>query len=60
METERLWTSKEIAELFRVDPRTVTRWARQGRFGRVMRTPGGGGIRVPESVVRQLCQEQAS
>jgi len=33
-------TSAEVAELFRVDARTVTRWAEKGRIGS-FRTPGG-------------------
>lgn len=42
-----LLTPGEVAVLFRVDPKTVTRWAAAGRFGRdsrglltVVRTPG--------------------
>lgn len=37
---ERLLTPGEVAEMFRVDPKTVTRWAVQGRITSV-RTPGG-------------------
>jgi excisionase family DNA binding protein len=33
-------TPAEVARVFRVDPKTVTRWARRGRFSTV-RTPGG-------------------
>ncbi|MQA04387.1 MAG: BldC family transcriptional regulator [Streptosporangiales bacterium] len=36
----RLLTATEVAELFRVDPRTVTRWALSGRL-KSIRTPGG-------------------
>jgi excisionase family DNA binding protein len=32
-ETERLLTPGEVAQLFRVDPKTVTRWAAAGRLG---------------------------
>lgn len=35
-----LLTPAEVAELFRVDPKTVTRWARAGRISAI-RTPGG-------------------
>ena len=38
--TERLLTPGEVATLFRVDPKTVTRWASAGRIGSI-RTPGG-------------------
>ena len=30
---ERLLTPSEVAELFRVDPKTVTRWAAYGQIG---------------------------
>jgi excisionase family DNA binding protein len=35
-----LLTPGEVAQLFRVDPKTVTRWAASGRL-RSIRTPGG-------------------
>lgn len=35
-----LLTPAEVAQAFRVDPKTVTRWARAGRLSSV-RTPGG-------------------
>ena len=35
-----LLTPGEVALMFRVDPKTVTRWASAGRIGSV-RTPGG-------------------
>lgn len=37
---ERLLTPGEVAAIFRVDPKTVTRWAAAGRIGCV-RTPSG-------------------
>jgi len=37
---ERLLTPGEVASLFRVDPKTVTRWAASGRITSI-RTPGG-------------------
>ena len=37
---ERLLTPGEVAALFRVDPKTVTRWAKQGRLPS-LRTLGG-------------------
>lgn len=36
----RLLTSGEVAALFRVDPKTVTRWATAGRIASIL-TPGG-------------------
>ncbi|GAA4221483.1 excisionase family DNA binding protein [Streptosporangium album] len=35
-----LLTAGEVARMFRVDPKTVTRWAAAGRIGSI-RTPGG-------------------
>lgn len=37
---ERLLTPFEVARMFRVDTKTVTRWAKAGRV-RAIRTPGG-------------------
>lgn len=54
MEDDRLLTPGEVAELFRVDPKTVTRWAASGRIGSI-RTPGGH-RRFRESEVRALLQ----
>src|ERR1700753_2955571 len=49
---ERLLTPGEVAALFRVDPKTVTRWAASGRITSI-RTPGGH-RRFRESEVRAL------
>ena len=37
---EQLLTSGEVARLFRVDPKTVSRWAAAGKVESI-RTPGG-------------------
>lgn len=39
-EPETLLTPSEVAELFRVDPKTVTRWAKAGKLTAI-RTLGG-------------------
>lgn len=52
---ERLLTPGEVAALFRVDPKTVTRWATAGRIGSI-RTPGGH-RRFRESEVKALFAE---
>ena len=49
---DRLLTPGEVAVLFRVGPKTVTRWASAGRIGSI-RTPGGH-RRFRESEVRAL------
>lgn len=38
--TSDLLTAREVAAMFRVDPKTVTRWAAAGRISAI-RTPGG-------------------
>ena len=38
--SDSLLTPGEVAALFRVDPKTVTRWAASGRISSI-RTPGG-------------------
>ncbi len=54
---DRLLTPGEVALLFRVDPKTVTRWAVAGRIGSI-RTPGGH-RRFRESEVRALLRGEA-
>jgi excisionase family DNA binding protein len=49
---EQLLTPAEVAELFRVDPKTVSRWAKAGKL-RSVRTPGGF-HRFASSEVRAL------
>lgn len=49
---EPLLTPAEVAFLFRVDPKTVTRWAKAGRISAI-RTLGGH-RRFRESEVRAL------
>ncbi|MEU0530300.1 BldC family transcriptional regulator [Amycolatopsis tolypomycina] len=51
----RLLTPGEVAALFRVDPKTVTRWATAGRIGSI-RTPGGH-RRFREAEVNDLLAE---
>ncbi|MBA2740365.1 MAG: BldC family transcriptional regulator [Nocardioidaceae bacterium] len=51
-ETESLLTPSEVAALFRVDPKTVTRWAKAGKLSSI-RTLGGH-RRYRESEVRGL------
>ncbi len=50
--SDRLLTPGEVAQLFRVDPKTVTRWAAAGRISS-LRTPGGH-RRFREREVRAL------
>jgi excisionase family DNA binding protein len=49
---DRLLTPAEVALMFRVDPKTVTRWAKAGRLTS-LRTPGGH-RRFRETEVRAL------
>ena len=51
-EADRLLTPAEVAAIFRVDPKTVTRWAQAGRISSI-RTLGGH-RRYRESEVRAL------
>jgi excisionase family DNA binding protein len=51
-EAEALLTPAEVAALFRVDPKTVTRWAKAGKLSSI-RTLGGH-RRYRESEVRAL------
>jgi len=49
---ERLLTPSEVAAIFRVDPKTVTRWAKVGKLSSI-RTLGGH-RRFKEAEVRAL------
>lgn len=55
--SDRLLTPGEVAAAFRVDPKTVTRWAAAGRINSI-RTPGGH-RRFRESDVRALLAGEA-
>lgn len=54
---ERLLTVSEVATLFRVQTKTVSRWARAGKLSSV-RTLGGH-RRYKEAEVRRLLAERA-
>jgi len=49
---EKLLTPSEVATLFRVDPKTVTRWAKAGKLTSIKTL--GGHRRYRESEVRAL------
>jgi excisionase family DNA binding protein len=53
-ESDSLLTPSEVASMFRVDPKTVTRWAQAGKLSAV-RTLGGH-RRYRESEVRTLLE----
>jgi excisionase family DNA binding protein len=55
---ENLLTPAEVAALFRVDPKTVTRWAKAGKLTSI-RTLGGH-RRYKESEVKALLKTIAS
>jgi excisionase family DNA binding protein len=54
-EVEKLLTPAEVASLFRVDPKTVTRWAKAGKLNSI-RTLGGH-RRYREAEVRALLSD---
>lgn len=54
-ETDPLLTPSEVATLFRVDPKTVTRWAKAGKLTSI-RTLGGH-RRYRETEVRSLLDD---
>lgn len=56
--SEKLLTPAEVAAMFRVDPKTVTRWAKAGKLSSI-RTLGGH-RRYRESEIRSLLEESTS
>lgn len=57
-EGEHLLTPSEVAALFRVDPKTVTRWAKAGKLTSI-RTLGGH-RRYKASEVQSLLETQGA
>ena len=41
VEGRQLLTPAEVAQIFHVDPKTVNRWAKQGKLTDITWTPGG-------------------
>lgn len=54
---DRMLLSQEVAALFGVNPKTVTRWAKRGKLHSIV-TPGGTHRRYSESEVRELLSTQ--
>jgi excisionase family DNA binding protein len=52
-----LMTAREVAELFRVDVKTVYSWVKNGKLGNVA-TPTGG-VRIRADEVRVLFEQEA-
>lgn len=50
-----MYTTREVAEMFKVDPKTVKRWIYSGKL-KAIRTPGGH-YRVTEKSVKELQKE---
>ena len=57
-EQEVLLTPAEVASLFRVDPKTVTRWAKSGKLTSIKTL--GGHRRYKESEVKALLLKTTS
>jgi excisionase family DNA binding protein len=53
---ERLLTPREVAALFRVDAKTPTRWAKEGKIPSIL-TPGGHHRFKESEVLRLLGRE---
>jgi excisionase family DNA binding protein len=58
LQPEELLTPSEVAAMFRVNPKTVTRWARSGKISAI-RTLGGH-RRFRASEVRRLLDQSES
>ncbi len=58
MNGEKLLTPAEVAAMFRVDPKTVTRWAKAGKLTSI-RTLGGH-RRYRDTEIQELLKESTS
>jgi excisionase family DNA binding protein len=58
IEQETLLTPAEVAKIFRVDPKTVTRWAKAGKITAI-RTLGGH-RRYRQSEIQAIMKSQPS
>lgn len=56
MSKPKVYTPGDVAKIFRVDPKTVSRWATAGRVPGAFRTPGGH-WRFPAEIVDILAGE---
>lgn len=56
LHAEKLLTPGEVARLFHVEPKTVSRWARDGKIPFIM-TPGGH-RRYSQRAVLEMLQEK--
>ena len=54
---DKLLKPGEVADIMRVDPKTVTRWAKAGKIAYI--TTPGGHKRFRESVVRGMLEGKA-
>ena len=54
-EQSNLLTPGEVAKLFRVDPKTVTRWAKAGKLPSI--TTPGGHKRFKRAIIEKLLEE---
>jgi predicted site-specific integrase-resolvase len=52
-----LMTSVEVARIFRVDPKTVNRWARSGKL-RAVTTPSGRRLYRAEQIAELLREDE--
>lgn len=57
IEGPKLLTPAEVAHLFRVDPKTVTRWAKAGRLTSI-RTVGGHRRYLQTEIEKMLAPEK--
>jgi hypothetical protein len=46
VDPERLYTPGEVAGMFRVDPKTVVRWIKRGKFDNAYERTAGGHHRI--------------
>jgi excisionase family DNA binding protein len=56
-DVSRLFTSTEVARIFRVDPKTVNRWAKAGKLTAIL-TPGGSRRFRADEICARLAEDE--
>ncbi|MEN6510640.1 MAG: helix-turn-helix domain-containing protein [Chloroherpetonaceae bacterium] len=55
--SDKLYTIKEVAEIFKVHPLTIRRWEKEGRITFIR--PAHGTVRITQSEINKLLNQES-